>query len=70
MSTWTITIVIQWRIQDFPDEGGGANPGFVAKPIMWQDFRQKLHENERNWAEGASLTPLWIRQCECDEIFL
>ena len=21
------------------------------KPIIWQDFWQKLHENERNWTE-------------------
>ena len=37
----------QWRIQDFPE--GGVNPKDVCtKPIIWQVFRRKLHENERN----------------------
>ena len=47
----------------FPDRGGTPTPGFRAKPIIWQDFSQKLHENKRNWTGGGvSLTTPWIRQ--------
>ena len=36
----------QWRIQDFP--GGRRKPlSLDQKPIIWQDFYQKLHEKER-----------------------
>ena len=45
-----------------------ANPGFPRprghqpmslgqKPIIWQDFCWKLHENERNWTEKGARTP-------------
>ena len=27
------------------------------KPIIWQDFRRKLHENERNWTERGGGVP-------------
>ena len=37
---------VLWRIQDLGQ-----------KPIIWQDFRQNLHEYERNWTGGASLAP-------------
>ena len=42
----------QWRIQDFP--GGAGRVGrrqplnLGQKPIIWQDFCRKLHENEIN----------------------
>ena len=42
----------------------GVNPlGLRYKPIIWQDFCQNLHENERNCTEGVCLAPPWIRQC-------
>ena len=50
----------QWHIQDIP-EVGGANPWVWAKkPITWQDFCWKLHENEKNgpWCARDA----WIRQ--------
>ena len=31
--------------------GWGATPWFGVTPIIWQDFCQRLHENERNWTE-------------------
>ena len=44
-------------MQDFPD--GGANPEEMRQPIVWQNFCQKLHENERIWSERGrvSLVP-------------
>ena len=50
---------IQWRIQNYPD-GGRQRLNLGQKPIIWQDFCRKLHENERNWTErggGMSLPP-------------
>ena len=36
----------QWRIQNFPDGGGGLfNPETGQKPFIWQDFCRTLHEN-------------------------
>ena len=44
----------QWWIQDFPEGGcqprGGAN-------ILFDQFSQKLHENEKKLTRGASLRP-------------
>ena len=45
----------QWQIQDFPERGcqpqrGGAN-------ILFDQFSQKLHENEKKLTWGASLQP-------------
>ena len=57
--------VNQWWIQDFSDGGRVLTSEFGVKNIIWQDFCQKLHENERNWTERrrASLAPPWIHQC-------
>ena len=27
------------------------------KPIIWQDFSQKLHQNERNWTKRGARVP-------------
>ena len=35
----------QWLIQNFPD--GDAISGFETKPIIWNDFGRKLHENKK-----------------------
>ena len=34
---------------------GAPTPQFGAKPIIWHDLCRKLHENERNGPERASL---------------
>ena len=39
----------QWRIQDFPQ--GGAPTSKIA--IIFSNFCQKLHENERIWTPGG-----------------
>ena len=40
----------QWRIQDFPRGGGGANS---QKCYYFSIFCRKLHENERIWTPGG-----------------
>ena len=44
----------------FPGRGV-QHMNFERKPIIWQDFSQELHENERNFTAGVSLVPPWIR---------
>ena len=52
----------QWGIQDF--QNGGANPEFGVNNLLFgKIFAEKLHENQRNWTGGASLSTPWIRQC-------
>ena len=41
----TTTNLIQWRIQDFPEEG--------APTYDFAKFSQKLHEIERIWTPGG-----------------
>ena len=46
----------QWRIQDFP---GGCQPrNLEQRPIIWQDFCQKMHENESNWMRAPLDPPM------------
>ena len=52
----SIRLACQWRIQDFP-EGGEPIPEFGAESIIWQDFCQKLHGNERNGTERGACIP-------------
>ena len=40
--------VLQWRIQDFPEEGA-PTPGCGAPKYDFAKFCQKLHEIERIW---------------------
>ena len=44
---------------------GGSNPrgGVGAPAFIWQNFGDKLHENERNWTQGRRIpsVPPWIR---------
>ena len=57
----------QWRIQDFPD-GWGTTPDVGWKPIILQDFCQKLHENGSNWDRGSAPrldSPMQIGQPKC-----
>ena len=46
----------------FPEGGGYQPQSLWQTPIIWQDYCQKLHENERNWTEreGPSIP---INQC-------
>ena len=38
--------------------GGGRQPlSLGQKPIIWQDFCRKLHENERNWTARRAFIP-------------
>ena len=48
----------QWRIQDFPDEGGANSPG--CSTYDFAKISQKLHEIEKIWTPSgrASLAPL------------
>ena len=50
---------MQWRIQDFPEEGAPTPWGGGAPTYNFAKISQKLHEIERIWApeEGASLAP-------------
>ena len=57
-----------WTVADlgFPRwESGHQLLGFWRKPIIWEGFSGKMHENERNWTEEASFPgiPSWICQC-------
>ena len=63
---------IQWRIQEFPGRGGGANfQSGCGNLIFYNFFCRKQHKNERIWITssfslgggGAFLLPPWIRQC-------
>ena len=49
MGSESESIPEQWRIQDFPEEG--------APTYDFAKFSQKLHEIERIWTGGASLSP-------------
>ena len=44
----------QWRIQDFPR--GGQHQRWRHKPIIFINFSQKLHENEKK--NGRSNSPM------------
>ena len=37
---------------------GVQHMNFERKPIIWQDFSQELHENERNFTAGRTLSAL------------
>ena len=53
-----IFIGIQWRIQDFPEEGAPTPRGGGAPTYDFAKFSQKLHEIERIWApEGGRASP-------------
>ena len=56
---------MQWRIQDFPEEGAPTPAG--APTYDFAKFSQKLHESERIWAPGghASLALLLDPPLEC-----
>ena len=47
---------IQWRIQDFCEEGAPTSQG-GAPTYDYAKIFQKLHEIERIWTGGASLAP-------------
>ena len=49
----TVCILLQWRIQDFP-QGGAPTP---KSAIIFQFFPRKLHENERIWTPGGGTRP-------------
>ena len=40
-----------------PRRGGGHSLSLVQKPIIWQDFCRKLHENKRNLSEVGDARP-------------
>ena len=42
---------------EFPRWAGRQPLVWGQKPIIWQDFCQKLHENERNWIEKGARVP-------------
>ena len=44
--------IIQWRIQDFPEEGAPTPQG-GAPTYDFAIFSRKLHEIERIWAPGG-----------------
>ena len=49
--------VNQWQVQVFPD-GGRLSLSLGHNPIIWQDFRWKLHENERKLDQEGGRTSL------------
>ena len=54
--------ITKWRIQDFPGLGGRGglrqSPRLGCQPIIWPNFSEKLHKNERNWTQrDVSLAP-------------
>ena len=44
--------VVQWRIQDFLEEGEPTLQGGGAPTYDFAKFSQKLHEIERIWTPG------------------
>ena len=44
---------MQWRIQDFPEEGAPTPRGRGAPTYDFANNSQKLHEIERIWAPGG-----------------
>ena len=54
-------IIVQWRIQDFPD--GYTNPNGGAPTFYLANFPQKLHENEEILGQGARGKGHEGRQC-------
>ena len=44
----------------FQTGGGGRHQPLILgrKPIIWQGYCLKLHENERNWIGGCPYRPL------------
>ena len=53
----TVLVTIQWRIQDFPEEGV-PTPGGGGATYDFAKFSQKLHEIERIWtATGGGGVP-------------
>ena len=55
MDTWAVPWPIQWRIQDFPEEGAPTPRG--AQTYDFAIFSQKLHEIERIWAPKGGARP-------------
>ena len=49
-----IIMAMQWRIQDFPEEGHQLSRG--APTYDFAKFPQKLHEIERIWTPGGGST--------------
>ena len=49
----------KWWIKDFPDEGRQSTRR-GCQPIIWPNFPQKLHENEKkNWTRGRGEARPW-----------
>ena len=46
---------MQWRIQDFPEEGASTPRG--APTYNFAKFSQKLHEIERIWTPRGDVRP-------------
>ena len=59
VSVSTFSFFLQWRIQDFPEEGVLTPRGRGAPTYYLANFSQKLHENEEILGQrgGASLVP-------------
>ena len=51
--SFIVDIDIQWRIQDFPEEGAPT----LKEAIIWPFFSQKLHEIERIWTPPGGAHP-------------
>ena len=51
-----MNVGLQWRIQDFPEEGAPTPGG--APTYDFAIFSQKLHEIERIWAPRRGRTSL------------
>ena len=54
-------MAVQKRRDAVADPGfprwGGQPLSLDRKPIIWQNFCRKLHENERNWTESRGARP-------------
>ena len=46
---------LQWQIHAFLEIA--PTPRGMRQIIIWQNFYQKLHENERNWTTGGRASP-------------
>ena len=56
---------MEWRIQDFPDVGGDANPRVLSKNLLFSKIFTKNCMNMKEIGQtGDCPVPPWIRQCD------
>ena len=59
---------MQWRIQDFPEEGA-PTPRGGAPTYDFAKFSQKLHEMERIWIPGGRASKILLCRSATDMVW-